>query len=87
MLSRIRDRSLLWALFVFITFLNPALAAPQHLFGNDLSRRANAPGLGVKLKMSRIVIVGKPGIKPEERQKLKSAEVISISFAGSPKTH
>jgi hypothetical protein len=94
MLSEIRCQKLfgataiLWVLFAFTTLLDPASAAPQQLFGNELSRRTgNTPGIGVELEMGKIVIEGKGKLTAEEQEKIKGAEMIPIGFAGGVKTN
>ncbi|KAF2431039.1 hypothetical protein EJ08DRAFT_696718 [Tothia fuscella] len=89
-----RTTALLWVLFVFTTFLNPGFAAPQPIHGLKLSPRVlrgtnanNAPGLGIEIEQGSIVIVGKRKLTPEEREKIKGAEITPIGFAGGAKTN
>ncbi len=72
------------------TLLHLASAAPQQLVSNGLARRASGddPGLGIELEMGQISLENNAkDWTPEDREKLKGAEMIPIDFAGDKKTN
>lgn len=88
--------AILWNLFVFAAFFDRTSAIPQQQSRNRLSPRADhTPGLGVELETGSIVIQrpkdnnGKdpPALTPEQRDKIKGAEMTPIGFDWGSKTN
>ena len=76
-----------WAFFAFTIFLGSVWAAPQHLFENELSQRAeSAAGIGVELEVRRVIIVS-DALTSEQRAVIRGAEIKPVDFAGSPMTN